>query len=76
MNDEYNIKFFETLEEAFQYQNTQGGALYISGNNSNTQYEYDIAAYIAEAPEDEQRRFIVVDDYIQEIIERKCIKLK
>ena len=49
----YNIKFFDTLEDAFNYQNAHGGTLYISGEGSATQYEYDITAYIAEAPEDE-----------------------
>ena len=76
MNKEYNIQFFETIEEAFNYQNIQGGTLYISGKDSKTQYEYDIAHYIAEAPEEETRRFIVVDDYIREIIERPCFNLK
>lgn len=69
MSNEYNIKFFDTLEEAFLYQNEQGGALYIKGEASATSYEYEIAEYLAEV-EEVQGRFVVVDNFIRSVIER------
>lgn len=74
MNNEYNIKFFGTLEEAFSYQNEQGGALYIKGEASATSYEYEIAEYLAEAEDEGQGRFVVVDNFIRSVIERECFK--
>lgn len=68
---EYNIYFFDTLEDAFNYQNIHGGALYISGNDSKTQFEYEIAEYLAEV-EEPQGKYVVVDNFIRSVIEREC----
>lgn len=70
----YNIQFFDTLEDAFGYQNEQGGALYIKGDNSTTNFEYSIAEYLAGAEDEEQGRFVVVDNFIKSVIERECFK--
>jgi hypothetical protein len=70
-----NIKFFDALEDAFKYQNEHGGALYISGNNSATQIEYELATYLTGLPDEEIEklaRFCVADERTKSIIERPC----
>lgn len=82
MNYNNNIKFFATLGEAMEYQNgIEGGALYVSGNNSKTQFEYDIAAYILGIEEEKELeklgRFCVVDEFTRaRVIERPCFIIK
>lgn len=70
-----DIKFFNTLADAFNYQNEHGGALYISGNNSATQIEYELATYLTGLPDEELEklgRFCVADERAKSIVERPC----
>lgn len=55
------IHFFVTLEQAFKYQNKNGGVLFINKRESQTKWKYDIAAYVAEISDSYQykRRYCV-----------------
>ena len=75
---DYNIKFFDTPEAAFEYQNEHGGTLYVA-NPEDKLSEYEIAAYLAEIEDEEELaklgRFVVVDEFVRSIIERPCFKI-
>jgi hypothetical protein len=77
MNNEYNIKFFDTAAEAFNYQNTHGGALYVKGEDTDINYE--IATYLTYIDDEEELaklgKYVVVDSFVESIIERKCFTL-
>jgi hypothetical protein len=68
----YDIHYFELLEDAFDYQNKHGGTLYTRSRNP---IEYEITEYLAEIDE-AQECFVVVEDFVRDIIERPCFKIK
>lgn len=66
------IFFFETVEQAFEYQNTNGGVLFINKKDSETKYQYEIAAYVAEISDSykRQRRFCVCIGDIENMLDK------
>jgi hypothetical protein len=50
------IFFFETVEQAFEHQNENGGVLFINKKESETKWKYDIAAHVAEISDSYKRK--------------------
>lgn len=79
MKYSYNINFFDSLEEAFIFQNEHGGTLYIKGEDSKTDIEYTIATYLTNIDDEEELeklgKYVVVDDFVRyRVIERNCFR--
>ena len=65
------ILFFETIEQAFEYQNVNGGVLYVNRKRNPTKWKYDVAAYVAEISDSykRQRRFCVCVGDIENMLD-------
>lgn len=74
MRKEYkHLVMFNSIKEAFEYQNENGGELYINNNKQGTHIDYYNACCIERVKRSDLCQFpiVVVDDFIVSILENK-----
>jgi hypothetical protein len=68
-----HLVMFDSLVEAFEYQNEKGGELYNRIKPSNTRNEYWVACVVDEVTFVDMKKypFLVANDFVVDIIENK-----